>query len=179
MTRECEAFGLVAEFASSADLLAAARKTTTAGYRAVDTYSPFSVIGLSEALGDRKNSVAAFCLAGGLFGGIGGYFMQDYALSASYPLDIGGRPFHNIPPYIPITFELTILGAALFTAIGMIALAGLPRLHHPLFGTKGFERATKDRFFLCIEATDPLYERPKTEAFLASLNPLRVTEVTK
>ncbi len=177
MSNQHEPFGLVAEFASATDLLAAAKKTTTAGYRAVDTYSPFSVNGLAEAIGDRKNSVARFCLAGGLLGGIGGYFMQDYALSASYPLDIGGRPFHNIPPYIPITFELTILGAALFTAIGMIALAGLPMPHHPLFGLKGFERATTDRFFLSIEASDPLYERSKTEAFLASLNPLRVTEV--
>jgi hypothetical protein len=177
MSGEQPIFGLLAEFASHKQLLTAAKRAREAGYRRMDAYAPFPVEGLAEAVGQRKNAVALICLLGGVLGGIGGYFMQDYAMSSSYPLNIGGRPLHNIPPFIPVTFELTILCAALFTVIGMLVLNGLPRLHHPVFGAKGFERATIDRFFLCIEARDPVFDRLNTGSFLAGLQPLSVTEV--
>jgi hypothetical protein len=170
-------FGLLAEFGSAKGLLEAAERARAAGYRRMDAYAPFPIEGLPAAVGHPRNRVALCCLLGGIFGGSGGYFMEDYAMSTSYMLNIGGRPLHNIPPYIPITFELTILCAALCTAIGMLFLNGLPRLNHPVFGARGFHRATSDRFFLCIEARDALFERGKTETFLAELAPLRVSEV--
>jgi hypothetical protein len=169
-------FGLVAEFGSAKALLEAAKKAHAAGYRRLDAYTPFPVDGLPAAVGHPRNRVALCCLLGGLIGGSGGYFMQDYAMSTSYMLNIAGRPLHNIPPYIPITFELTVLCAALCTVFGMLFLNGLPRLHHPIFGARGFQRATSDRFFLCIEAHDALFERGKTESFLAQFRPLRITE---
>jgi len=170
-------YGLLAEFSDHEELLKAVRNVRAAGYRRIDAYSPFPVEGLAEAVGQPRNAVALCCLIGGILGGSGGYFMQDYAMSTSYALNIGGRPLHNIPPYIPITFELTILCAALFTAIGMLALNRLPRPHHPVFGAKGFERATSDRFFLSVEASDPAFERLEVERLLEAQHPIRVTEV--
>ncbi len=179
MSETAALHGLAAEFPTSRLLLAAANQAHEAGYRQMDAYSPFPIEGLAAALGQRRNRVPLLCLIGGLLGGGGGYFMQDYAMATAYPLNIGGRPLHNIPPYIPITFELTILGAALFTAIGMLALNGLPRLHHPVFGAPGFERATSDGFFLCIEACDPLFERRATEAFLTRVGATRIVEAPR
>ncbi len=177
MNDEKKIFGLLAEFKSQSELLAAVHRVREAGYRRIDAFSPFPIEGLSAAMGRRRNAVPLLCLIGGILGGSGGYFMQDYAMSASYALNIGGRPLHGIPPFIPITFELTILCAALFTAVGMLALNGLPRLHHPVFGVEGFERSTTDRFFLCIEAQDQAFDLIEAEAFLASLHPLRIREV--
>jgi Protein of unknown function (DUF3341) len=170
-------FGLLAEFGTAKGLLEAAERAHAVGYRRMDAFAPFPIEGLPAAIGRPRNRVALCCLLGGIIGGSGGYFMQDYAMSSSYMLNIGGRPLHNIPPYIPITFELTILCAALCTVVGMLVLNGLPRFHHPVFGVRGFDRATTDRFFLCIEARDVLFERGRTDAFLAQLEPLRVAEV--
>ena len=170
-------YGLLAAFSSDRLLLEAAAEAYAAGYRRMEAYTPFAVEGLAAAMGRRRNAVPLICLLGGIVGGVGGYFMQDYATSVSYALNIGGRPFHNIPPFIPITFELTILSAAIFTVVGLMILNGLPRLHHPVFAARDFERVTTDRFCLCIEARDTRYDRRETEAFLARFNPLQITEV--
>src|SRR5207247_6674636 len=127
-------------------------------------------------IGGRRAVVPLIVLFGGIGGGAGGYFMQWFAMAADYPLNVGGRPFHSWPSFVPITFELTVLCAALAGFIGMLALNRLPQPHHPLFAAPGFERATRDRFFLCIEACDANFTRDATRRFLASLQPLAVRE---
>src|SRR5947208_12062738 len=149
MENENVIFGVMAEFETHTQLLVAARAAFAAGYRKMDAYSPFPVEGLAEAIGVRRTGVPLICLIGGLAGGIGGYFMQWFAQAVHYPLNVGGRPFHSAPSYIPVTFELTVLCAALCTVIGMLALNGLPRPNHPIFNADRFARATTDRFFLC------------------------------
>jgi hypothetical protein len=170
-------YGVIAEFKTHEALLHAARQAHERGYRKMDAYSPFPVEGLAKTIGFPRNRVALCCLIGGLLGGGGGYFMEWFAMAKDYPLNIGGRPLHSIPAFIPITFELTILGAAIFTIIGMLALNGLPRPHHPIFSAPDFGRASVDRFFLCIEATDKLFHRESVTNFLREQNPLNVSEV--
>src|SRR5437868_1055242 len=104
--------------------------------------------------------------------------MQVYVIAISYPLNIGGRPIHSWPAFIPITFELTVLAAALTAFIAVFVVSGLPRLHHPLFGLPQFERASQDRFFLCIEARDPAFDLANTHQFLLTLNPHSIAEVS-
>ncbi len=170
-------FGIVAEFHDHMALLNAARKAHASGYRKLDAYTPFPIEGLAYEIGFRKNRVALCCLLGGLTGGIGGYFMQWYALAIDYPLNVGGRPFHSAPSFIPITFELTVLCAALATVIGMLALNGLPRPHHPIFSARNFARATTDKFFLAIEASDKNFNARKTAQFLRECGATNVSEV--
>lgn len=177
MSSSAELYGLVAEFESADLLLDAARKTREKGYLRIDAYSPFPLEGLSEAIGFEHDSVGLITLLGAIIGGLTGYLMQYYANVLDYPINIGGRPYHSWPAFIPVTFELTILGGALSAAFGMLALNRLPRLHHPIFQYPGFDRASKDRFFLCIHSKDPQFERSRTDHFLTTLNPLRVQEV--
>ncbi len=136
-----KAYGLFAEFAEPESLLVAASKTREAGYQKVEAYTPYPVEGLYRVLGFKKNRVALITLIGGLVSGSLGYFMQWYANVVDYPLDIGGRPDNSWPAFIPITFELTVLGAALSAAFGMLALNRLPRPHHPAFNARAFSRA--------------------------------------
>src|SRR4051794_39901869 len=168
----------MAEFESHEALVDAARRTHAEGYRRLDAYSPFPVHGLSEALGRRKTRVPLIVLIGGMTGGLGGYFMQWYAMRIDYPFNIGGRPLHSWPAFIPITFELTILCAALSAIIGMLALNRLPEPYHPVFNVPEFRRASLDRFFLCVEATDPKFDFVGTRTFLEGLRPESVKEVT-
>jgi Alternative complex III, ActD subunit len=170
------AYGLLAEFATQDELVRAADTAYAAGFRKMDGYAPFPVEGLAEALG-KNNRLPLLILIGGIIGGVGGYFMEWYANAISYPINIGGRPIHSWPAFIPITFELTVLCAGLTAFFGSLALNGLPRPHHPLFGVPEFDRASQDRFFLCIEARDRKFHPIQTRAFLESLNPLFVTEV--
>jgi hypothetical protein len=170
-------YGLVAEFESPAALVEAARRAHAEGYRRMDAFSPFPVEGLSEALGFERTRIPLVAFIGGLLGGLGGYFLQYYAAVIDYPVNVGGRPLHSWPSFIPVTFELTVLSAALFAVFGMLALNGLPMPYHPLFHVPRFALATRDRFFLCVEATDPRFEREGTWQFLASLQPREVTEV--
>jgi len=170
-------YGLVAEFADDKALVDAARRAHAAGYRKVDAYAPFSVEGLSDALGFRSDRVALITLLGGILGGIGAYFLQWYTAVIDYPINAGGRPLHSWPAFIPATFEMTVLGAALAAFFGMLILNGLPRLVHPIFNTPDFDLASRNRFFLCIEARDPRFEPGETRAFLDSLEPMRVAEV--
>ncbi len=170
-------FGLMAEFEDHEVLLEAARKARAEGYSEIDAYSPFPVEGLAEAIGYEHSIVPFFVLLGGMIGGLGGYFMQWFAMGPYYPLNVGGRPHNSWPNFIPVTFELTILCASISALLSMMALNRLPRLHHPVFNVPEFRRASIDRFFLCIEVVDEHFDNRKTREFLATLKPLAVTEV--
>lgn len=170
--------GLMAQFLEPQEVLHAAKSAYEAGYRCMDAYTPFPVGGLPEALGSRGTAVPLIVLVSGIVGALGGYFMEWYSMAVDYPLNIGGRPFNSWPAYIPITFELMVLCASISAIIGMLAMNGLPRPHHPVFGTPGFERASTDRFFLCIESRDPRFDLSRTRRFLESLKPFSLKEVT-
>jgi hypothetical protein len=174
---ESEIYGLVAEFGSPAELLQAAREARRRGYKRIDGFSPFPIEGLAEALGMHRSRLPYLVLVGGIAGGLSGYLMQYYASAISYPLNVGGRPLNSWPAFVPVTFELAILGAALTAVIGMLMLNGLPRPYHPLFGIDAFARATQDRFFLSIEAADPSFDRQTSRDFLESLTSYPVVEV--
>ncbi len=169
--------GLMAEFDNPTALVAATEQARLAGYRKMDAYSPIPIEELSEALGLEKTRLPKLVLLGGILGGSAGYGLQYWASTIAYPLNIGGRPMHSWPQFIPVTFELTVLGAALSCFFGMWALNKLPQPYHPVFNVPAFARASTDRFFLCIEAADPRFDREATETFLMGLHPLGVTEV--
>ena len=171
-------YGLVAEFGTDAELMRAAEKAYQSGYRRMDGYTPFPIEGLAEALG-KRNRIPLLALLGGILGGSSAYFMEWFANVISYPINIGGRPLHSWPAFIPITFELTVLGAALTAFFSSLALSGLPKPYHPMFNLPEFERASQDRFFLCIEAADARFDEGATRAFLQSLDPLMVAAVSK
>ena len=171
------AYGWLAEFKTAEELVEAARRARSAGYSRIEAYAPFPVEGLVEAVGSYKDHIPLITLIGGIVGGAGGYFLQWYSAVISYPINLGGRPYHSWPSFIPVTFELTVLGAALFAVVGLLALNGLPRLYHPLFNVAEFGLATRNRFFLCIRRIDPGYDSQKTQQFLLSLHPLNITEV--
>ncbi len=170
-------YGLMAEFASADALLEAARRARGEGYARIEAYSPFPVEGLAEVVGFRRSRVPLAVLLGGIGGGLGGYFLQWYSAVVHYPENIGGRPLHSWPEFIPVTFELTVLGAALAAFVAMLVANGLPRLRHPVFGAPHFDLATRNRFFLCLLAADPRYEAGRTRHFLQALEPMRIVEV--
>jgi hypothetical protein len=172
-----EIYGLLAEFEHPNDLLPAVRRAHREGYRRMDAYTPFPVEGLAEALGFRGTRLPLVVLIGGLIGASGGYFLQYYAAVLDYPVNIGGRPYHSWPAFIPVTFELTVLAAALFAVLGMLGLNGLPLPYHPLFNEPSFELASRNRFFLCVESRDPHFHRKRTAEFMRALGARRVTEV--
>ena len=170
-------YGLMAEFDTPGGLVAAAEKARLAGYRKMDAYTPIPIHELDEALGLPRTRLPKLVLLGGILGGVGGYSLEYWSQAIAYPLNIGGRPFHSWPQFIPVTFETTVLGAALTCFFGMWALNKLPQPYHPVFNVPEFARASTDRFFLCIESADPRFDRAGTEAFLKGLHPLGVTEV--
>jgi hypothetical protein len=170
--------GLVAAFQNQEDLLEAAVRAHASGYRKMDGYSPFRVEGLAEALGSKPIGVPFLFLLGGAGGCATGFLLQWFAMAIDYPLNIGGRPLNSWPMFIPITFELTILGAALFGFFGTLILNQAFELYHPIFNLPEFrEKSARDGFFLCIEATDPKFDPVATARFLHSLAPLWVREV--
>jgi hypothetical protein len=178
MEHRSHIYGVVAEFLTEHALIHAVEKTREAGYRRIEAYTPFPVEGLYEALALKRNNVPLITLIGGLTGGLGGFFFQLWVSAIAYPVNIGGRPLNSWPAFIPVTFELTVLGAALSAVFGMLALNGLPRPHHPLFNVNRFVRhATSDRFFLCIEARDPKFNLSESARFLQGLHAAHVTEV--
>lgn len=170
-------YGLMAEFDSASSLVAAARQTHEAGYRKIDAYSPFPVEELAEAIGFHKNYVPLVTLIGGLIGGLSGYLLQWWIATVSYPVNVGGKPYHSWPSFIVVTFEMTILFAGIFAVFGMLALNGLPMPYHPVFNVARFAFATKDRFFLIVFSTDPRYSTTETRRFLEGLGPRSISEV--
>jgi hypothetical protein len=169
--------GLMAEFDYPDVLLHAAEQTRLAGYRHTDAYSPIPIHELSEALGLPRTRLPKLVFVGGVLGGLSGYGLEYFCAVIAYPLNIGGRPLHSWPQFIPVTFEMTVLGASLACFIGMWALNKLPQPYHPVFNVPAFARASTDRFFLCIEATDPRFNRDETWTFLEGLHPVGVSEV--
>jgi len=169
----------MAEFHQPAELLAAVRHAYTEGYRRMDAYTPFPIHGLADALGRRRSPMPLIVLAGGIIGCLGGYYLQYYTSVHSYPLNVGGRPLHSWPAFIPITFEMTVLTAGLFAVVGMLTINGLPMPYHPVFNVPAFALASRDRFFLCIEATDPMFDESRTAEFLRGLTSYGVYEVPK
>lgn len=170
-------YGVMAEFNNTKDLLEAAHHAREAGYKQMDAYSPFPVEGLSEAVGFPHTSLPAIVLAGGLIGMFGGFFLQYYPNAMGFPLDIGGKPFDSWPSFIPITYELTILCAAVACVVGMIWLNGLPTPYHPVFNIPRFELASQDRFFLCIKSKDPKFSVEEARRFLEGEHPREVNIV--
>lgn len=170
-------YGLLAEFETPEDLLSACRKAYGQGYRKMDAYSPFPVEELAEAVGFHHTKLPLIVLAGGIIGCVGGYLMQYWISVINYPLNIGGKPLHSWPSFIPVTFECTILVAAFAAVLGMLALNGLPQPYHPVFNVPQFEHASKDRFFLCIQSNDSQFDLVKTRQFLQGLHPASVAEV--
>jgi hypothetical protein len=177
MARRPPIYGLLAEFDNPTDLVQAVLRVREAGYRRVDAYTPFPVEGLAEALGFIHTGMARLVLLGGLAGCVGGFFLQYYTAAIDYPLNAGGRPLNSWPAFIPITFETTVLVAALAAVLGMLALNGLPMPYHPVFHAPRFALATQDRFFLCIEARDPQFDTEATRQLLFTLGPRDVVEI--
>ena len=171
MNKTAPIYGLLAEFEQPEELVNAIRRARAAGYRKMDAYTPFPVEHLAEELGFHRTALPLIVLIGGLIGCAGGFFLQYWISALDYPLNVGGRPLNSWPSFIPVTFELTILFAALFAVLGMLGLNGLPMPYHPLFNSPRFALASRNRFFLCIEAGDKQFNRETTAKFLSELNP--------
>jgi hypothetical protein len=170
-------YGLMAEFDDPASLVAAAARAHREGFRCMDAYSPFPIEELHHALGAPRTRLPLIVLVGGLIGGIGGYALEYWSSVFAYPLNIGGKPLHSWPAFVPVTFECTILVAALSAVLGMLALNRLPQPYHPVFNVPRFALASRNRFFLCIEAHDPKFDVETTRRFLETLEPREVTTV--
>jgi len=170
-------YGLIAEFDNPEALVGAAHRAFAEGFRKMDAYSPFPVEGLAEALGFHRTRVPLIVLTGGILGCLGGFFLQYWLAVIDYPINVGGRPLNSWPSFIPVTFELTILIAALSAFFGVLALNGLPMPYHPVFNVERFELASRNRFFLLIEAADPRFDSAGTRRFLESIGSHGVYEV--
>ena len=179
MNKDAPIYGLLAEFADPEALLEGVRRARAAGYRKMDAYTPFPVEHLAEELGFHHTALPLIVLIGGLIGCGGGFLLQYWISAVDYPLNIGGRPLNSWPAFIPVTFELTILCAALFAVLGMLGLNGLPMPYHSLFNSPRFALASRNRFFLCIEASDKQFNREATAKFLSELKPEGVSDVAK
>jgi hypothetical protein len=167
----------MAEFDSVEDLMAAAHKSREAGYKRMDAFTPLPVEGLAEAVGFEHTRLPLIVMIGGFIGCGSGFFLQYYGSVIGYPLNVAGKPLNSWPAFIPITFELTILFAALSCVFGLLALNGLPTPYHPVFNVPRFALASRDRFFLCIKARDKKFDLAQTKSFLESLKPHGVFEI--
>jgi hypothetical protein len=177
MSEQERLYGLMAEFDSPQALMDGVRDAYGHGYRRLDAFSPFPIEGLAEEMGFHQNRLPLLVLIGGIFGLIAGYALQYWTSVIEYPINVGGRPFHSWPAFLPVTFETTVLFAALTAVLGMLALNGLPQPYHPVFNLPRFALASKDRFFLLIESQDILFDEEKTRRFLEGLEALSVSEV--
>jgi hypothetical protein len=171
--------GLLAEFVTPEQVLHATRAAYAEGYRRMEAYAPFPVEGLAEALGYHHTRLPLVVLAGGIAGCAGGLLLQYWTSAVDYRINVGGRPLASWPMFVPVTFELTILVAALAAVLGMLAMNGLPQPYHPVFNVPGFALATKDRFFLCIESRDPKFDAVATRRFLEGLEAREVSDVER
>jgi hypothetical protein len=170
-------YGVIAEFTNAQELLQAARGAYAAGYRCMDAYSPFPVDGLSDAIGFRPKSVPLIALIAGTLGAITGYGMQFLVHAVALPLNVGGRPPNSWPAFVPVTFELGVLFTSLALFFGLLILNGHPEPYHPVFNVAAFARASRDRFFLCIEARDPRFDVESTRRFLEEVGAREVSDV--
>lgn len=170
-------YGVMGEFESPTELVAAARRAYKAGYRRINGYSPYPIEELSEAIGFHRTSLPLIVLIGGILGGLGGFFMQYWMEVIDYPLNVGGKPYNSWPAFIPITFECTMLVAAFAAVLGMLALNKLPQPYHPVFNAPNFALATRDRFFLVIEASDRKFEHGQVVEFMRQLEPKDLVDV--
>jgi ActD protein len=170
-------YGLMAEFETPTELVEAAKGAYAAGYRKMDAYTPYPLEEAAEAIGVHHNRVSLIVLVGAMLGMIGGYSLEYWVSAIAYPINVGGKPFHSWPAFIPVTFECAVLGACLAAVFGMLALNGLPQPYHPVFNSPNFVRASRDRFFLCIESQDPRFSPSDTRKLLESYKPEEITEV--
>lgn len=170
-------YGIMAEFDTPTELVEAARQVRDAGYKKTDAFSPFPIHEMDEALGIKRTILPFMVLGGGIAGLIGGFALQIWVHAIEYPMNIGGRPYLSIPNFVPPAYELTILLAAFTAVFGMLALNGLPQPYHPVFNVPRFALATREKFFLLIEASDPLYDYAEAKSFMESLNPQEVFDV--
>jgi hypothetical protein len=169
----------LAEFETAEQLLDATGRARIAGYRRIEAYAPFAVPGLDETLNLPASRLPRWMLMFGVLGGISAFLLQAYLAAVDFPLNAGGRPYFSWPSFTLVTFEFTVLGAALAGFFGMLALNGLPRPYHPIFDATNFDRASQDRFFLMIDSDDPEFDPDAARRFLDSLNPIAVTEVSR
>src|ERR1044072_7701443 len=170
-------YGLMAEFDNPSDAVAAAHRVPEGGHRGGGRFSPYPVEELSEAIHAHKTKMPLIVLIGGILGGTGGFLLQVYLHTIYYPINVGGKPLYSWPAFIPVTFECTVLGAALFAVFGMLALNGLPEPYHPVFNAPNFALASRDRFFVLGESAAPKFDRERTAEFLRALGPREVTDV--
>ena len=170
-------YGLMAEFDDPTSLVSAAKRTYAAGYRKIDTFSPYPIEEAWEAIGQHDRRLSLIVLAGGVVGLLSGLALQEWVHQIAYPMNVAGKPLNSWPQFVPVMFELTILFAALAGVIGMILLNGLPMPYHPVFNVARFERASRDKFFLLVESADPKFDRQQTHDFLKGLNASEINEV--
>jgi Protein of unknown function (DUF3341) len=170
-------YGLMAQFDSPEALLGAAEQAHSAGYRRMDAFSPMPIEGLAEAVGFHHTVLPLVVLCGGILGGLTGFFLQYYGSVIGYPLNVAGKPLNSWPAFIPITFELTVLFAAISCVFGMLAMNGLPTPYHPVFNVPSFALASRDRFFLCIKARDVQFDLSNTREFMKGLGAIEVSEI--
>jgi hypothetical protein len=170
-------YGLLAEFDGAPEIVAAAEAARAAGYKKMDAYTPFPVEGLPGAIGFHRTRLPLIIFIGGLLGCVGGFWLQYWCEKIDYPLNVGGRPLNSWPMFVPVTFEVTILSAALAAVVGLFALNGLPMPYHPVFNVPEFALASRNRFFLCIEARDSHFDAENTRSFLEKLNARGIYEV--
>ncbi|HKG46008.1 MAG TPA: DUF3341 domain-containing protein [Pyrinomonadaceae bacterium] len=170
-------YGVMAEFENPTDLVAAAHHVYSLGYRRINGYSPYPIEELSEAIGFTKTSLPLIVFIGGVIGAFAGFFMQYWIEVIDYPINVGGKPYNSWPAFIPITFEMTVLCAAFAAVLGMLVLNKLPQPYHPVFNLPNFAMATRDRFFLAVEANDPKFNHSEVVDLLKSLNAVAVNDV--
>jgi hypothetical protein len=170
-------YGLLAEFDKPDELVNAARATYDAGFRKIDAFTPYPLEEAAEVIGFHKNNVALIVLIGGICGLLAGYMLEYWVSTTAYPLNVGGRPFHSAPQFVPVAFETTVLGAAISAVLGMLGMNGLPQPYHPVFNAPAFSQASRDKFFLLIESEDPKFNEAETRQFLQQFNPLGISDV--
>jgi hypothetical protein len=170
-------YGLLGEFDTADALVKAAAAATNEGYKAMDAYSPVPIEELHHAMHLPNTKLPALVFCGALTGALLGFALENWVSIVAYPLNVGGKPLYSWPAFIPVTYECTILGAALTAVFGMLALNGLPQPYHPVFNAKRFALASRDKFFLCIEATDKKFDPTQTRTFLERIGAREVSTV--
>jgi hypothetical protein len=170
-------YGLMAEFSTPEQLVHAAHQAHEEGYRKFDAYSPIPIEELHHAMHIKDSPLPKFVIAAGVVGCLGMFGFLYWIAAVDYPLNVGGRPLYSWPSFVPVTYELTVLSAGLTTLASLIFLCGFPTPYHPVFNVPRFKLASRDKFFLCIEAEDPKFDMQRTKDFLATLHPYEVSEV--